>query len=85
MKIQNEFTTMKTKYPYKLNYYLSGLFYNGDKYHEQYDYEEELWAGIDEIKEAEQEFIKMGLPANHADSVVRLIGLQMIIEVDCDE
>lgn len=67
---------------YNFNYYLSGLYQNGGKYFERQESEEEAMAAIDDIAETEQTFIKMGSPKEHAASVVKLIGLQIIKEVD---
>ena len=67
---------------YNFNYYLSGTYHDGGKYHEKEASEDSCNAALDEIKEAEITFIKMGSPKNLACGVVKLVGLQIIKEVD---
>ena len=67
---------------YNYNYYLSGLFHNNTAYHEKFDTEEDARNAINEIWDTEIDFIENGSQTIRADGVVRLIGLQLIIEID---
>ena len=65
------------------NFYLKGVYFNGDAYYEKEESYESMLAAAQEIKEADIEFRKMGeSPKNLRASVVRYIGLQLITEID---
>lgn len=63
-----------------MNYYTTGIFYNGDKYHSVHSSIEDAIADIESIKETEAYFIKMNMPHSMDDSTVQFSGACIVIE-----